>query len=61
MLPRKMEALIKSVRAVGRRFWLSRKFWKRRNTLCISRFQNCTDGAKDSPTAEGDLIRDSRS
>ncbi len=25
---------MKSARAGGRRFWLSRKFWKRRNTLC---------------------------
>jgi len=39
----KKEPLMKSARAGGRRFWLSRKFWKRRNTLCIPRFQNCTD------------------
>ena len=29
--------------------------------MCISRFQNCADGAKDSPPAEGDLFRGSPS
>ena len=46
---RSREALIKSARAGSRRFWFSRKFRKRGNTVCISRFWNCTAGAKDSP------------
>ena len=41
------EALMKSARADGERFWVRRRFEKRRNTLCISRFSNCTAGAKD--------------
>ena len=41
------EALIKSARADSKRFWLSRKFQKRRNTGCISLFWNCTGEAKD--------------
>ena len=42
------EALNQSSRADSWRFCLRRKFGKRRNTGCISRFPNCTDGAKDS-------------
>ena len=34
------EALIKSARAGSERFFHSRKFQKRRNTVCISRFWN---------------------
>ena len=52
---------MESARADSERFFSSRKFRKRRNTVCISRFQNCTDGAKDSPPAEGDLFRGSPS
>ena len=46
-LPIPKEALIKSARADSKRFWLSRKFQKRRNTGCISLFWNCTGEAKD--------------
>jgi hypothetical protein len=42
-----VEALIKSARADGESFWFRRKFGKRRNTVCISSFSNCTTGAKD--------------
>ena len=41
------EALGKSVRADSERFFTSRKFRKWRNTLCISRFWNCTDRGKE--------------
>ena len=41
------EALIHSARAGGERFSLSRRFKKRRNTECISRFLNRADGGKD--------------
>ena len=41
------EALIKSARADSERFCFLRKFGKSRNTVCISDFPNCTEGAKD--------------
>ena len=41
------EALIKSARAASERFCFLRKFGESRNTLCISDFPNCTEGAKD--------------
>ena len=41
------EALIKSARADSERFCFLRKFGESRNTLCISDFPNCTEGAKD--------------
>ena len=40
------EALIQSARAVSERFFTRRRFQKRRNTVCISRFWNCTAGEK---------------
>ena len=51
------EALIKSARAGGRRFWFSRKFQNWRNTLCISQFGNCTDGAKEQPASRRRFIQ----
>ena len=45
--PESKEALIKSARADRERFCLLRKFGKSRNTVCISDFPNCTEGAKD--------------
>ena len=41
------DALIKSARAYSERFCFLRKFGKARNTVCISGFPNCTEGAKD--------------
>ena len=41
------EALINSARADSERFCFLRKFGKSRNTVCISDFPNCTEGAKD--------------
>ena len=41
------EALNNSARAGGERFFPNRRFRKRRNTVCISRFLNRTDGEKD--------------
>ena len=51
------EALINSARADGRRFCFIRKFEKWRNTVCISRFSNCTDGTKDSPISRRRIIQ----
>ena len=51
------EALIKSARADGGRFCHSRRFENRGNTGCISRFSNCTDGAKDSPLSRRRFIQ----
>ena len=42
------EALEKSARTGSGRFWLSRKIFNWRNTLCISQLNICADGAKDS-------------
>ena len=42
------EAMGYEARADSARFWLSRRFGKQRNTLCISCFSNRTPGAKDS-------------
>ena len=41
------EALNHSARAGSERFFPSRRFRKRRNPVCISRFLNRTDGGKD--------------
>mgnify|MGYP000550828779 CR=1 FL=1 len=41
------EALMKSARAYSERFCFLRKFGKARNTVWISGFPNCTEGAKD--------------
>ena len=51
------EALNQSARADGGRFCHSRKLENPGNTGCISRFSNCTDGAKDSPLSRRRFIR----
>ena len=51
------EALNNEVRADSRRFWLRRKFWKCGNTGCISHFQNCADGAKDSLFSRNRIVQ----
>ena len=51
------EALNNEVRADSRRFWLRRKFWKCGNTGCISHFQNCADGAKDSLFSRNQIVQ----
>ena len=48
------EALIKSAAVDGERFFVKTRFEKRRNTVCISSFSNCTVGAKDPLTAADD-------
>ena len=44
--------MVKAAKAVSERFWHKLKFGNRRNTVCISRFQNCEVGAKDPLPAE---------
>ena len=51
------EALTQSARADAARFWHRRKFKKRRNTVCISRFLNGTDVAKDPACRRRRLIQ----
>ena len=48
---------MKSPRADGERFCHSRKFSKCGNTLCISHFENGTDGAKDPPLSSRRFIQ----
>ena len=48
--------MVKSASDSGERFWLKLKFGKRRNTLCLSSFSNCTVGAKDQVAATADLL-----
>ena len=51
------ETLIKSARADGERFCFLRKFGKVRNTVCISTFPFCTEGAKDPLLSRRRLIQ----
>ena len=51
------EALIKSARADGERFWFQTRFGKWGNTLCISHFSNRSLGAKDSPLSRRRFIQ----
>ena len=51
------EALNHSARAGGERFFPSRRFRKRWNTVCISRFLNRTDGGKDPPKPAVPIVR----
>ena len=44
-------------RRFGEGFWPSRKFWKCGNTLCISHFSYCTDGAFDPPKPAAPIVR----
>ena len=44
-----------SARKLNERFCASSKFQKRGNTVCISRFWNCRNGAKD-PLRSADAI-----
>ena len=52
-----LEALIHSARAGSARFFSSRRFKKRRNTVCISRFLNCTDGEEDPLSSRRRMIQ----
>ena len=51
------EPLNNSARADSEEFWLSWKFWKWGNTLCISHFQNWMDGSKDPRFTRRRLIQ----
>ena len=51
------KALMKSARADSERFCFLRKFEKSRNTVCISDFSNCTEGAKDPPPSRRRFIQ----
>ena len=47
---------MKSTSVFSERFWHEWKFEKRRNTVCISSFSNCTVGAKDPLKTADDFI-----
>ena len=51
------EPLNNSARAGGEGFWLSRKYRNCGNTLCISQFRYCTDGAKDPPSSRSRIVQ----
>ena len=51
------EVLSKSASADSERFCFLRKFPKVRNTVCISTFGNCTEGAKDPLFSRGRFIQ----
>ena len=50
------ETTMRASRGDSKRFCHRRKFGKRGNTLCIFRFANCTDGAKELLSAADDFI-----
>ena len=51
------EALIKSTRSDGERFWSQARFGKWGNTVCISHFSNRSLGEKDSPLSRRRFIQ----